>query len=349
MSMLLSEAGLNHTQLAAHNEGDNLDIVQSPSTGSDDNISNSAILSTSEPEPQNQKPPPRPTDLATAIANFRPTPKEIINGIAPHVFDERRTRSRRRRSLSRRGSIGRGRPSSVSYDFYHPGLAGIHGSAGYSAHTGPTRRSSGSSLRPATAPYYTAAGSMKYGTSPLRISAVITVEDIDALLGGFLAPFVSVFRYRFFPKKTPLSSWSLPNFDHTGAECESAQIDDEAKVKDSGLPQGSYTLPTLGSHAKRKDGMARPNSTSGKRKATSDESASSSSSEEDGSKSVPARKSRWPSIRIDIQLFRSIGFRKHEETEAMKKLLSPDRLSTAFLPLIDPFPLSPSSWPFLVT
>ncbi|KAJ3970305.1 hypothetical protein EV361DRAFT_995180 [Lentinula raphanica] len=276
MSMLLSEAGLNHTQLAAHNEGDNLDIVQSPSTGSDDNISNSAILSTSEPEPQNQKPPPRPTDLATAIANFRPTPKEIINGIAPHVFDERRTRSRRRRSLSRRGSIGRGRPSSVSYDFYHPGLAGIHGSAGYSAHTGPTRRSSGSSLRPATAPYYTAAGSMKYGTSPLRISAVITVEDIDALLG---------------------------------AECESAQIDDEAKVKDSGLPQGSYTLPTLGSHAKRKDGMARPNSTSGKRKATSDESASSSSSEEDGSKSVPARKSRWPSIRIDIQLFRSIGFR----------------------------------------
>ncbi|KAJ7596557.1 hypothetical protein C8J56DRAFT_917749 [Mycena floridula] len=35
------------------------------------------------------------TLLNEAIANFRPTPKEVINGIAPHVFDERRRRRRR--------------------------------------------------------------------------------------------------------------------------------------------------------------------------------------------------------------------------------------------------------------
>lgn len=36
-----------------------------------------------------------PAAIAAAIANFRPTPKQVINGIAPHVFDERKRRPRR--------------------------------------------------------------------------------------------------------------------------------------------------------------------------------------------------------------------------------------------------------------
>ena len=40
---------------------------------------------------------------AEAIANFKPTPREVISGIAPHVFDERkRRRSQRRASSSSR-------------------------------------------------------------------------------------------------------------------------------------------------------------------------------------------------------------------------------------------------------
>lgn len=46
--------------------------------------------------------------LAAAIANFKPTPKEVISGIAPHVFDERKRRRRRsmRRSSTRPYSTG---------------------------------------------------------------------------------------------------------------------------------------------------------------------------------------------------------------------------------------------------
>jgi hypothetical protein len=117
-------------------------------------------------------------DLAAALANFRVTPKEVVAGIAPHVFDERRTRSKmRRRSNSmnnrRERSLGR-RPS---YDFYHSGLAGIHGSAGNGYYSRRSSRSSfdGYTPRPASSP------SMKSGASPLRLSAVITVEDIDKL------------------------------------------------------------------------------------------------------------------------------------------------------------------------
>jgi hypothetical protein len=39
------------------------------------------------------------SSVATAIANFKPSPREVISGIAPHVFDERQ--KRRRRSLRR--------------------------------------------------------------------------------------------------------------------------------------------------------------------------------------------------------------------------------------------------------
>lgn len=37
---------------------------------------------------------------AEAIANFKPTPRDVISGIAPHVFDERKRRRSRRRASS---------------------------------------------------------------------------------------------------------------------------------------------------------------------------------------------------------------------------------------------------------
>jgi hypothetical protein len=36
--------------------------------------------------------------IAEAIANFKPTHREVISGIAPHVFDERMKRQRQRRA-----------------------------------------------------------------------------------------------------------------------------------------------------------------------------------------------------------------------------------------------------------
>lgn len=40
---------------------------------------------------------------AEAIANFKPTPREVISGIAPHVFDERKRRRSQRRSHAHGG------------------------------------------------------------------------------------------------------------------------------------------------------------------------------------------------------------------------------------------------------
>ena len=37
---------------------------------------------------------------AEAIANFKPTHREVISGIAPHVFDERKRRRSQRRASS---------------------------------------------------------------------------------------------------------------------------------------------------------------------------------------------------------------------------------------------------------
>ncbi|KAG5734173.1 hypothetical protein E4T56_gene1393 [Termitomyces sp. T112] len=56
--------------------------------------------------------PNAPMNISAAIAKFRPSPKEVINAIAPHVFDERR----RRRSPRRRGhSPSPQRPLSASH------------------------------------------------------------------------------------------------------------------------------------------------------------------------------------------------------------------------------------------
>ena len=40
------------------------------------------------------------SSIATEIANFKPSPREVISGIAPHVFDERR--KKRKKSLRSR-------------------------------------------------------------------------------------------------------------------------------------------------------------------------------------------------------------------------------------------------------
>ena len=40
------------------------------------------------------------TTTAEAIANFKPTHREVISGIAPHVFDERKKRRSQRRASS---------------------------------------------------------------------------------------------------------------------------------------------------------------------------------------------------------------------------------------------------------
>ena len=57
---------------------------------------------------------------AEAIANFKPTHRQVISGIAPHVFDERkRRRSQRRTSSPSRtywcGSSGEKRPSPLRW------------------------------------------------------------------------------------------------------------------------------------------------------------------------------------------------------------------------------------------
>lgn len=85
--------------------------------------------------PPSQPPPLAPSAISAAIAKFRPTPKEVISGIAPHVFDERRRRRKRSHSP---------RPAS-HYTQHH--------SAG-----------------------------AKSSSSPLRFSAVITVDSEGSLI-----------------------------------------------------------------------------------------------------------------------------------------------------------------------
>ncbi|KAH9487351.1 hypothetical protein JR316_0001425 [Psilocybe cubensis] len=50
------------------------------------------------------------SSTAEAIANFKPTPREVISGIAPHVFDERKRRRSQRRSQ------GHGAPKPYWYE-----------------------------------------------------------------------------------------------------------------------------------------------------------------------------------------------------------------------------------------
>lgn len=122
---------------------------------------------------------PSPSSTALAIANFRPTSKEVISGIAPHVFDERRTRSRRSRSRNgRRRSAGMAGVGAVytagdGLDLSRRRSRSLEGiGSGFGSIPRSTFRTNS-----ATSVSYS-----KWGASPLRLSAVVTVEDIDRLL-----------------------------------------------------------------------------------------------------------------------------------------------------------------------
>ncbi|ESK86476.1 hypothetical protein Moror_9881 [Moniliophthora roreri MCA 2997] len=56
----------------------------------------------SAPGTASNNPPNGQTSIEVAAANFRPSPKDVISGIAPHVFDERRRRRRRSSSSPQR-------------------------------------------------------------------------------------------------------------------------------------------------------------------------------------------------------------------------------------------------------
>ncbi|KAF8642868.1 hypothetical protein AX16_009374 [Volvariella volvacea WC 439] len=107
-------------------------------------------------------PPPLPPSVALAIANFRPTSREVISGIAPHVFDERPRRRRRSRS-PRPYWYPHGHANSISgmdcSDYAREGIIGA-------APGGTTK-----------------AASLK-ASSPLRMSAVISLEDCSIFVSG---------------------------------------------------------------------------------------------------------------------------------------------------------------------
>lgn len=98
--------------------------------------------------------------ISPQIANFRPSTRDIVKAIAPHVLDERKTR---RRSLSRTGSSSwPGKP-------YHP----HHHDKAFRPHT-----------RPHLQPPWSESGfthchaeKKELKPSPLRIAAVICWDD----------------------------------------------------------------------------------------------------------------------------------------------------------------------------
>ncbi|KAG2023890.1 hypothetical protein CC2G_001496 [Coprinopsis cinerea AmutBmut pab1-1] len=85
----------------------------SPSSSSQDQVETLASTScvtledqkpTDAPAPESaSSPPPLPdmqTTVAQAVAAFRPSPRDVISGIAPHLFDERRRRANQPRRSS---------------------------------------------------------------------------------------------------------------------------------------------------------------------------------------------------------------------------------------------------------
>ncbi|TFK71685.1 hypothetical protein BDN72DRAFT_895393 [Pluteus cervinus] len=102
--------------------------------------STASIASTSSYPPKSGPPPPLP--VSDAIANFRPTSRQVISAIAPHVFDERPRRKRSTSSIATRTSVvsrsPSGRSSSTSpsarNNYYRGGSSGSnngHSSPGY--------------------------------------------------------------------------------------------------------------------------------------------------------------------------------------------------------------------------
>lgn len=78
------------------------EMSDSESTSSVDVVSDAPTVASSSEIPAAHVQHDSQASLANAIANFRPTSREVISGIAPHVFDERR--QRRRRSIRRHES-----------------------------------------------------------------------------------------------------------------------------------------------------------------------------------------------------------------------------------------------------
>ncbi|THU90161.1 hypothetical protein K435DRAFT_274914 [Dendrothele bispora CBS 962.96] len=113
------------------------------------------------------------TSVAAAVANFRPSSRDVISGIAPHVFDERRRRRQRRDSSSTRRS-------SNHYHYYGRDSSPGPGSRSRSRSRSQSHRSS--SLESSSRPTSVARYAVTCESSPLRVSAVIAVEDLDLFL-----------------------------------------------------------------------------------------------------------------------------------------------------------------------
>lgn len=128
--------------------------------------------------------PSSSSSTALAIANFRPTSKDVISGIAPHVFDERRTKRSRSRSKSRKRRT-------PGYPMAAPISSNNDSETDWALPSPPSRRPSLSrsgsgklgpvSTMPPTLRRHSSGASAWYYTSssPLRLSAVITVEDLS--------------------------------------------------------------------------------------------------------------------------------------------------------------------------
>lgn len=99
--------------------------------------------------------------ISPQIANFRPSSRDIVKAIAPHVLDERRTR--RRSSPSRFGHSSR---PSKAYHYPHP-----HREQPFNQHS--QRRPSHWS----ESEFVYHSGGKKLKPSPLRIAAVIRWDD----------------------------------------------------------------------------------------------------------------------------------------------------------------------------
>ncbi|KAE9386364.1 hypothetical protein BT96DRAFT_1006154 [Gymnopus androsaceus JB14] len=228
---------------------------------------------------------PSVSSTALAIANFRPTSKEVISGIAPHVFDERRTRSRRSRSRN-----GRRRSA---------GMAGV--GAVYTAGDGlelSRRRSrslegigSGFGSIPRSTFRTNSATSVSYskwGASPLRLSAVVTVEDIDRLLQL---------------ERDPDQGQDQEQKDSLGKEDSHSVIlptlgDISITRKRSRKRRSGLEFVGIGRRKSKSKSKAN-NATAGSGSSSSSESSSSSSSGEDLGSKTPKR-TKW-SLVLDVQ------------------------------------------------
>ncbi|KAK1225796.1 hypothetical protein PQX77_011245 [Marasmius sp. AFHP31] len=305
-SELMQVQDINHVAKAAHCEpASGLVVEQSEGTGAletatavtDEAVSVSSVqVPTPEenldavdngplpelppsPSPSPSTTPPTlistPSQSQVEALKLRPSPKEVISGIAPHVFDERRRRPQRVRrtstSSSRRGyGGGHGRPP-------RPRAA-------------PSPSSSQPNLRQSNS---NAASMRRYGGSPLRFSASFTLEDLPRLKVEVQADFVQVGQSPMLIESVPhyvLISVQNPTFhiadpkDHDNRARTTPTKSKPWKPRKIPIPPLPILLPTL---------------------------PHSPSSTEEGLKETRTKLStrRWKTlgIRIDVQLFKTIA------------------------------------------